>query len=94
MLHVHFPGTSYSTRVYGPRVICSLLMYGRAADHRIGPQQTVDFCRGFYDVGFELFLELNPSVSIYATCALSGRLLFHARVRRPVLLIAHVACSD
>ena len=37
------------------------------------------FCRVFNDVGFEWLQKLNPLILIYATRALSGRLLFHAR---------------
>ena len=40
------------------------------------------FCRVFYDAGFEWLQKLIPSISMYATRALSGRLLFHARLRR------------
>ena len=49
---------------------------GRPPDSTIANSR---FCRVFNDVGFEWLQKLNPSISIYATRALSGRLLFHAR---------------
>ena len=64
----------------------TLLMYGRPPGR---PPDSIiannRFCPVFNDVGFWWLQELNPSISIYATRALSGRLLFHARLRRPVL---------
>ena len=46
------------------------------------------FCRVFNNAGFEWLQKINSSISIYATRALLGRFLFHARLRRPVLIVS------